>query len=343
MLFRSIPLGIYYPGNSLIHRLQSRTKLLIIAWLVVWQILASHREWHFVPFIVLVVLVGVSLACARISPREIWRRVWLIVILFAIGIGPTLPTTDVDARKLYVLGPLVMSYGLARMLLLILGSVLAIVFLSTLLPTLRTFWRRGWRKFLRNLILLATLFAFLLFWLIAGNSATQKFPIGPYAITYGGTWTFMSSFLVLMALLIFAQVLTMTTSPVALIEGVTLLLSPLRRLKLPVDDFALMALLALRFIPTLVDETEQLIKAQSARGADLSSGTMLERLQSLSMLFVPLMQGSLRRAADLATALEVRGYEVDGKQTMLHETTFGVADYVVIVMVVGVTVGALLW
>ncbi|HEY5005662.1 MAG TPA: hypothetical protein VII61_21045, partial [Ktedonobacteraceae bacterium] len=86
MLFRSIPLGVYYPGNSLIHRLQSRTKLLIIAWLVIWQILASHREWHFVPFIVLVVLVGVSLACARISVREIWRRVWLIVIFFAISI-----------------------------------------------------------------------------------------------------------------------------------------------------------------------------------------------------------------------------------------------------------------
>ena len=220
---------------------------------------------------------------------------------------------------------------------------MALLFLSSLLPTFCTFWRRGWRKFLRNLILLAALLAFALFWLIAGNAAAQMLPIGPYVITYGGTWTFMSSFLILMALLIFAQVLTMTTSPVALIEGVTLLLSPLRRLKLPVDDFALMALLALRFIPTLVDETEQLIKAQSARGADLSSGTMLERLQSLSMLFVPLMQGSLRRAADLATALEVRGYEVDGKQTMLRETTFGVVDYVVIVVVAGVTAGSLLF
>jgi energy-coupling factor transport system permease protein len=343
MLFRSIPLGTYYPGNSLIHRLQSRTKLLIVAWLVVWQILVSHREWHFVPFIVLVVLVGVSLVCARISVREIWRRVWLIVIFFAISIGPTLPTTDVDARKLYTLGPLVMSYGLARMILLILGGLCALCFLSSLLPSLRVFWQKGRRKFLRTLLLLAALLAFALFWLIAGNAAAQMFPIGPYSITYGGTWTFMSSFLVLMALLIFAQVLTMTTSPVALIEGVTLLLSPLRRLKLPVDDFALMALLALRFIPTLVDETEQLIKAQSARGADLGSGTMLERLQSLSMLFVPLVQGSLRRAADLATALEVRGYEADGKQTMLYETTFGMVDYVVIVVVVGVTAGSLLF
>jgi energy-coupling factor transport system permease protein len=343
MLFRSIPLGIYYPGNSVVHRLQSRTKLLIIAWLVVWQVLASHREWHFVPFIVLVMLVGVVIGSARISAREIWRRTWLIVIIFMLGIGPTLPTTDVDARKLYTVGPLVLSYGLARMILLFLGSVFALLFLSSLLPALRVFWRRGWLRSLRILNLLVALLVFALFWLIAGNPATQSLPVGPYVITHGGTWVFMSSFLVLMALLIFALVLTMTTSPVALIEGVTLLLSPLRRLKLPVDDFALMALLALRFIPTLVDETEQLIKAQSARGADLASGTMLERLHSLSMLFVPLMQGSLRRASDLATALEARGYKVDGKQTMLHETTFGRVDFVAMVVVVGVTAGSLLF
>ncbi|MBV9615203.1 MAG: hypothetical protein JO031_07095, partial [Ktedonobacteraceae bacterium] len=144
MLFRSIPLGIYYPGNSPVHRLQSRTKLLIIAWLVVWQVLASHHEWHFAPFIVLVLLVGSSIACAGISAREIWRRTWLIVILFALGIGPVLPTTDVDPRKLYTLGPLIISYGLARMLLLILGGIFAFLFLSSLLPALRMFWRRGW-------------------------------------------------------------------------------------------------------------------------------------------------------------------------------------------------------
>ncbi len=343
MLFRSIPLGVYYPGNSLVHRMQSRTKLLIIAWLVVWQVLAGHREWHFVPFIVLVVLIGVILTCARISVREIWRRTWLIVLLFLLGIGPLLPTTDVDARILYTLGPIVMSYGLARLLLLIVGSVCALAYLSSWLPALRVFWRRGWRKFVRMLNLLLALLAFVLFWLIAGNPASQSFPIGPYIITYGGTWTFMSSFLVLMALLIFALVLTMTTSPVALIEGVTLLLSPLRRLKLPVDDFALMALLALRFIPTLVDETEQLIKAQSARGADLTSGTIPERLHSLSLLFVPLIQGSLRRAADLATALEARGYEADGKQTILHETTFGMVDILAAIVVIGTTGASLLF
>lgn len=343
MFFRSIPLGVYYPGKSLVHRLQARTKLLIIAWLVVWQLLASHREWHFLPFIVLVLLIGTSIGCAGIPVREIWRRTWLIILFFLLGMGPTLATTDVDPRQLSTLGPVVMSYGIARMLLLIGGGVGACIYLSSWLPALRTFWRRRWCRVVKIVSLLIAIVAFILSWLIANNPAQQRFPIGPYTITYGGTWTFMSSFLVLMALLIFAFILTMTTPPIALIEGITLLLAPLRRLKLPVDDFALMTLLALRFIPTLVDETEQLIKAQSARGADLTSGTAMERLHSLSLLFVPLIQGSLRRAADLATALEGRGYQTDGKQTVLYETTFGILDVVAFIAVVGMTGGSLLF
>jgi energy-coupling factor transport system permease protein len=103
-----------------------------------------------------------------------------------------------------------------------------------------------------------------------------------------------------------------------------------------------MALIALRFVPTLLEELEQLIKAQTSRGADLASGTLRERLQSLVMLFVPLMQGVLRRASELATALEARGYQVQGEQTFLHETAFGWLDYFVLVTVVLVMIGALL-
>jgi len=309
-----------------------------------WVVIANHREWHFAPYIALVLLVGTGIACARISAREIWRRVWLIVVLFALGVAPMLPATDVDDRKLSTLGPLVTSYGVAHTTLLIAGIILMLLFFAPALPlpTLRTFYKRRRIKVLRVLIFFAALLAFTLLLLVSGPPPTQLLPLGPYIITYGGVWTLMTSLVVLLALLILSLLMTMTTSPIALIEGLTLLLAPLRRLKLPVDDFALMALLALRFIPTLLDETEQLIKAQTARGADLSSGTMLERLRNLSMLFVPLMQGALRRASDLATALEARGYEVDGKQTLLHETTFALADYLVMGLVVGVTIASLL-
>jgi len=344
MLFRNIPLGVYYPRNSLVHNLQARTKLLALFWLVPWLIIAKHREWHFLPYMVLAAFVCTGIVSARISPREIWHRIWLIVLFFVIGAFVALSATDVDSKKLSAVGPLVTSYGLARMILLIGGIIFAILFLSSLLPivALRTLWRRRWLRWLRIPSLLIVLLAGVALWLIGGNPGTQQLPIGPYVITYGGVWTLMSGFTVLLALLIFSLLLTMTTSPVALIEGLTLLLSPLRRLKLPVDDFALMALLALRFIPTLLEEAEQLVKAQTSRGADLSSGPLRERLQSLSMLFVPLMQGALRRASDLGTALEARGYEVEGRQTMLHETGFGTMDYVVPSVIVLVTLASLL-
>jgi energy-coupling factor transport system permease protein len=179
--------------------------------------------------------------------------------------------------------------------------------------------------------------------LLSGPAASAPLHIGPYLITYSGVWVLMTFFVALIVLYVCSLLLTMTTSPVALVEGLTMLLSPLRRLKLPVDDFALMCLIALRFMPTLLEEVEQLIKAQTSRGADMTRGTIRERLQSLAMLFIPLMQGVLRRAAELATALEARGYEVEGRQTFLHETSFGLADYVVLGGLVVVTVGALLF
>jgi energy-coupling factor transport system permease protein len=138
------------------------------------------------------------------------------------------------------------------------------------------------------------------------------------------------------------MLLTISTTPVALIEGLALLLGPLRRLRLPVDEFALMTLLALRFIPTLTEEVELLIKAQTARGADFTHGTLGQRAQSLAALLVPLLRGAQRRAAELATALDARGYTVAGEQTMLHEGALAMADYLTIGVVVLVTVAGLL-
>jgi energy-coupling factor transport system permease protein len=192
------------------------------------------------------------------------------------------------------------------------------------------------------LIVLLLLTAIIALVLLSGPAATAPLLIGPYLITNSGVWILMTFLVVLIVLYVYSLLLTMTTSPVALVEGLTILLSPLRRLKLPVDDFALMCLIALRFMPTLLEEVEQLIKAQTSRGADITRGTIRERLQSLMTLFVPLMQGALRHAAELATALEARGYEVEGKRTLLHETALGLVDYVVLGSIVFVTVSALL-
>ncbi|HZR42993.1 MAG TPA: energy-coupling factor transporter transmembrane component T [Ktedonobacteraceae bacterium] len=342
-MLKSIPVGVYFPGNSLIHRLQSRTKLLALFWIVLSLTIANQREWHFAPYIAVALLAGTGVVLSGISPRELWQRIWLLVVVTLISGLFTLTSRGLDSRPLYTIGPLLTTFALARQVLFIAGLVFALLFLISLLPVLHIIKQWRWLKRLRFPSLLGELAILLFFWLTNNAAASRPFALGPLIITYGGVWILMIVFTVLLVLYTFSLLLTMTTMPVALIEGLTMLLAPLRRLKLPVDDFALMVLLALRFIPTLLEETEQLIKAQTSRGADLSSGTLRERFQSLSMLFVPLIHATLRRASDLAVALEARGYEIEGRQTLLHETTLGKVDYIVLAVVVLVTGAALIF
>ncbi|HEU5230027.1 MAG TPA: energy-coupling factor transporter transmembrane component T [Ktedonobacteraceae bacterium] len=342
MLFKNIPLGIYYPGNSLIHRLQARTKLLLLCWIVAYLVIANRRQWHFAPYIVIVTLTCVAVRLSGVSFREIWQRMWLLVVLVILGAIPTLFTTEDTNQPLSSLGPVVTSYGFARQMLLMIGAVSLALFLASLLPGVRNLWHSRWARRIRILLATIVIAAVLTLWLISGPAASAPLPIGPFVITYLGVWLQVAFFVVLLVLFTLSLLLTMTTSPVALIEGLTMLLSPLRRIKLPVDDFALMVLLALRFIPTLVEEVEQLMKAQTSRGADLANGTIRERMQSLATMLVPLVQGALRRASDLSTALEARGYEVEGRQTYLHEQPFGRVDYAVLIVVGALTIGALI-
>ena len=344
-MFNSIPIGIYYPGNSLIHRLQARTKLLVMFWLVIFFILANHHFWHFLPYIVTAVLLFATIVLAGISPLYIWQRMWLLVVLALIGVFPTILFYSAsDTTPLRTLGPLLVSYTLLRWMIVGYGILLLICLLVFMLPlpALRGARQRGWFKFARFLFILLTLVAVGFLWIMRRMPSSSNLPIGPIVITYDGVWLEVTLFIVFLVLFAFSLLLTMTTSPIALIEGLTKLLTPLRWLRLPVDDFALMTLIALRFIPTLIEEVELLVKAQMARGADLTHGSVRERLQSLAALLIPFIQATLRRATDLATALEARGYQVDGRRTYLHETSLRAADYLVLGMVAVITIGALL-
>ena len=343
MMLKNISLGMYYPGKSLLHRLQARTKLLALVWTAVWLMIATSHVWHFIPYIVAVIFFCIAVACSGTSPRQMWRRMWFLLVLVFIGGIQNLSSREGDERTFSTLGPWLTSYGVVQAVLLVGSIVMAILLLWALLPSLHILRQQRWLKRLRIPLIFLTIAAVVFFWLIATTPANQPFAFGPIRITYAGVWILVSVFVALLVLYGFSVLLTMTTTPVALIEGMTILLSPLRRLKLPVDDFALMALLALRFIPTLLEEVEQLTKAQTSRGADVASGTIRERLQSLAMLFVPLMQGVLRRASELATALEARGYENDGRQTFLYEKSLAGIDYAVLGVVVIATLGAIVF
>ncbi len=201
----------------------------------------------------------------------------------------------------------------------VLALTLAAVAVSSVPP--RAIWRQ------LRLLLLAVAVGSISVVLFTEGKPLRTF--GPVVITDEGVWLLVALFVALPALFTLSLLLTMTTPPVAMLEGMTILLAPLRRLRLPVDDFALMTLIALRFVPTLTEETDQLIKAQTARGADLLQGTLRDRMRSIPALFVPLVHGALRRADDLAIALESRGYETENGPTMLHEGPLGGADYAV--------------
>ena len=120
--------------------------------------------------------------------------------------------------------------------------------------------------------------------------------------------------------------LTYTTSPISLTDGLESLLSPLKVIKVPVHTFAMMMSIALRFIPTLVEETEKIMNAQKSRGADFSSGGLIERAKSLIPILIPLFVSSFKRAEELAVAMESRCYRGDKNRTKLVKLQFRGVD-----------------
>ena len=122
--------------------------------------------------------------------------------------------------------------------------------------------------------------------------------------------------------------LTYTTSPINLTDGIESLLSPLKKIKVPVHSFAMMMSIALRFIPTLVEETEKIMNAQKSRGADFSSGGLIKRAKSLIPILVPLFVSSFKRADELAVAMECRCYRGDNNRTKLVKLEYHASDFV---------------
>ena len=110
-------------------------------------------------------------------------------------------------------------------------------------------------------------------------------------------------------LLVFVtSLLTLTTTPITLTDGLESILNPLKKVNFPVHELALMMSISLRFIPTLMDETDKIMKAQMARGVEFTSGPIKERIKAIIPLLIPLFVSSFKRAEELATAMEARGY-----------------------------------
>ena len=132
----------------------------------------------------------------------------------------------------------------------------------------------------------------------------------------------------LVFLILFSSLLTYTTSPIRLTDGIEHLLNPFRRIGVPAHELAMMMTIALRFIPTLLDETDRIMKAQSARGADFVTGSIIQRAKNMVPLLVPLFISAFRRADELAIAMEARCYRGCVNRTRMKELSITWVDYV---------------
>lgn len=148
----------------------------------------------------------------------------------------------------------------------------------------------------------------------------------------------------LVFLILFSSLLTYTTSPIRLTDGIEHLLTPFKRIGVPAHELAMMMTIALRFIPTLLDETDRIMKAQSARGADFVTGSIVKRAKNMVPLLVPLFISAFRRADELATAMEARCYRGGVNRTRMKELSITSYDYIGVGAVVVITIIlAVLW
>ncbi|WP_026486938.1 energy-coupling factor transporter transmembrane component T family protein [Caldanaerobius polysaccharolyticus] len=131
----------------------------------------------------------------------------------------------------------------------------------------------------------------------------------------------------LLFLIVGTSLLTLTTSPIMLTDGIELLMSPFKRIGVPAHELAMMMTIALRFIPTLLDETDKIMKAQMARGADFESGNIVKRAKAMVPLLVPLFINAFRRADELAMAMEARCYRGGENRTRMRQLRVGKVDW----------------
>jgi energy-coupling factor transport system permease protein len=154
------------------------------------------------------------------------------------------------------------------------------------------------------------------------------FSYGIFKITEEGLYQAVFMVLRLVYLIIGTSMLTLTTSPIALTDGIEYLLNPFKKIGLPAHELAMMMTIALRFIPTLLEETDKIMKAQMARGADFESGNVMKRAKALIPLLVPLFISAFRRADELAMAMEARCYRGGENRTRMKVLRYGKNDVV---------------
>jgi energy-coupling factor transport system permease protein len=162
--------------------------------------------------------------------------------------------------------------------------------------------------------------------LLFSNGGAVYFQLGPLSITRNGILSGVSVFFRFTLTIFMSTAISLTTRPIDLTDAVESLLSPLKFFKVPVQDIALMLTIAMRFIPTLIDEATRIMKAQQSRGVEFGEGNLFEQMKKVIPVFLPLFISSFYRAEEMANALDVRGYQGNKKRTKLRIQKWRVRD-----------------
>ena len=240
------------------------------------------------------------------------------------------PRTKIIAVVVYMISLFVVNnfWGLGAMLVL----SLAIVLISRI--PLRFFFRG-----IKAIVFIVLLTVILQMFMTPGEPLVE---LGFLKITKEGVHqaVFMGTRLVLLVSV--TSILTLTTTPIALTDGIENLLKPFQKIGVPAHELAMMMTIALRFIPTLVEETDKIMKAQSARGADFESGNLLERAKAMIPLLVPLFLNAIKRADELALAMEARCYHGGDGRTRMKALQYSGRDVIAGVCCLCMAAGAFL-
>ena len=261
-MLSDITIGQFFPGKSLLHRMDPRVKLA----LTFAYIIAIFLPKNWIGLAAAVAFLAVCVLLSRIPPKVLIK-----------GLKPVLP-------------------------LLIFTSIINVFYVDG--PTKFSFWI--------------------------------------FSISLEGVYTAIFIALRILCLIAASSLLTYTTSPTTLTDALERLMSPLRVVKVPVHEIAMMMTIALRFIPTLIEETDKIMLAQKARGADMESGSLLQRVKALIPVLVPLFVSSFRRAYDLATAMECRCYHGGDGRTRMKQLRMTLSDYVAVVVMIAVVAAMVL-
>lgn len=189
-------------------------------------------------------------------------------------------------------------------------------------------------KGLKAIIFVVILSALLNIFYVKGTEETLLLSVWKINIYTEGIVQSLLIAIRLITLILTSSILTFTTSPTDLTCAIEFLLTPLKYIKVNVHDLSMMMTIALRFVPTLLEETQKIMNAQKARGADMESGTVFQRVRALIPILVPLFVSSYRRAYELAMAMECRCYTGDGKRTRMNVPSFDVCDLVMATVIV---------